>query len=128
MSGSGQFVVQPYGFTLSNIKCTTYGPGTCTASLPSPGTNPGAAAASGAAFIPAGQPFSATVTAVNFLGAATPNYGQEIAPQGVTLTANLVAPAGGDAAPLKTPRPSARSAAASPPARPSTGRRLASLR
>jgi hypothetical protein len=100
MSGSGQFVVQPYGFTLSNIKCTSYGPGTCAASLPSPGNNPGAAAASGPAFIPAGQPFSATVTAVNFLGATTPNYGQEIAPQGVTLTANLVAPAGGDAAPL----------------------------
>ena len=100
MSASGQFVVQPYGFTLSNIKCTTYGPATCAASLPSPGNNPGAAAASGAAFIPAGRPFSATVTAVNFLGAATPNYGQEIAPQGVTLTANLVAPAGGDAAPL----------------------------
>jgi hypothetical protein len=100
MSGGGQFVVQPYNFTLSNIKCTTYGAGTCAASLASPGNNPAAASASGAAFIQAGQPFSATVTATNFLGAATPNYGQEVPPQGVTLTANLVAPAGGDAAAL----------------------------
>jgi MSHA biogenesis protein MshQ len=98
MLGAGQFVVQPYNFTLSNIKCTTYGAGTCAASLASPGNNPGAASAAGAAFIQAGQPFSATVTATNFLGAATPNYGQEAAPPGVTLTANLVAPAGGDAA------------------------------
>jgi MSHA biogenesis protein MshQ len=100
MNGGGQFVVQPYNFALSNIKCTTFGAGTCAASLASPGNNPGAASAAGAAFIQAGQPFSATVTATNFLGAATPNYGQEVAPPGVTLAANLVAPAGGDAAAL----------------------------
>jgi MSHA biogenesis protein MshQ len=100
MNGGGQFVVQPYNFALSNIKCTTYGAGTCAASLPSPGNNPGAASAAGAAFIQAGQPFSATVTATNFLGAATPNYGQEVSPPGVTLTANLLAPAGGNAAAL----------------------------
>jgi MSHA biogenesis protein MshQ len=100
MNGGGQFVVQPYNFTLSNIKCTTYGAGTCAASLPSPGNNPGASSAAGAAFIQAGQPFSATVTATNFMGAATPNYGLEISPPGVTLTANLMAPAGGDAAAL----------------------------
>jgi len=103
MNGSSQFVVQPYNFTLSNIKCTTYGAGTCATSLPAPGNNPGAAGASGAAFIPAGQPFSATVTATNFLGAPTPNYGQEISPPGVTLAANLAAPAGGDAAALNNP-------------------------
>ena len=100
MLGSGQFVVQPYTFTLSSIKCTSFGAGTCAASLAAPGNNPGAASAAGAAFIQAGQPFSATVTAANFGGSATPNYGREIAPPGVTLTANLVAPAGGDAAPL----------------------------
>jgi len=100
MLGSSQFVVQPYNFTLSNIKCTTYGTGTCAAALPSPGNNPGATSAAGAAFIQAGQPFSATVTATNFLGATTPNYGQEVSPPGVTLTANLVAPAGGTAAAL----------------------------
>jgi MSHA biogenesis protein MshQ len=100
MNGSSQFVVQPYNFTLSNIKCTTYGSGTCASSLAAPGLNPGAATAAGPAFIAAGQPFSATVTALNFTGAATPNYGQEISPPGVALTANLVAPAGGDAAAL----------------------------
>jgi uncharacterized protein DUF6701 len=100
MNGGAQFVVQPYSFILSNIKCATYGAGTCAASLPSPGNNPGAASAAGAAFIQAGQPFSATVTAINFLGAATPNYGQEVSPPGVTLTANLLAPAGRNAAAL----------------------------
>jgi hypothetical protein len=99
MLGSSQFVVQPYNFTLSNIKCTTYGAGTC-AAAPSPGNNPGATSAAGAAFIQAGQPFSATVTATNYSGAATPNFGQEIPPAGVTLAANLVAPAGGNAAAL----------------------------
>jgi MSHA biogenesis protein MshQ len=100
MLGSSQFVVQPYSFTLSNIKCTTYGTGTCAPSLASPGLNPGATSAAGPAFIQAGQPFSATVTATNYLGAATPNFGKEISPAALTLTANLVAPAGDDAAAL----------------------------
>ncbi len=100
MLGSGQFVVQPYNFTLSNIKCTAYGAATCAASLAAPGLNPGATSAAGGAFIQAGQPFSASVTASNYLGAATPNFGQETSPAAVTLTANLVAPAGGDAAAL----------------------------
>jgi hypothetical protein len=97
MNGASQFVVQPYTFVLSALKCTAYGAGTCSTALASPGINPGAALASGAAFIPAGEPFSATVTAQNFLGAATPNFGQEISPQGLALAANLAAPAGGDA-------------------------------
>ncbi|HSZ08826.1 MAG TPA: DUF6701 domain-containing protein [Steroidobacteraceae bacterium] len=100
MIGSSQFVVQPYNFSLTNIKCTTYGAGTCSTVLSAPGNNPGAATAAGAAFIQAGQAFAATVTATNFAGAVTPNYGQEIAPPGVTLSANLVAPVGGDAATL----------------------------
>ncbi|MGO8831145.1 MAG: DUF6701 domain-containing protein [Steroidobacteraceae bacterium] len=100
MNGASQFVVQPYNFTLSSIKCTTYGAGTCASSLAAPGNNPGATSAAGAAFIQAGQPFSASVTATNFAGAATPNFGQETSPAAVTLTANLVAPAGGDAAAL----------------------------
>ena len=29
MNGSSQFVVQPYTLVMSNIKCTTYGAGTC---------------------------------------------------------------------------------------------------
>ncbi len=100
MTGSSQFVVQPYNFSLTNIRCTTYGAGTCSTALSAPGNNPGATTAAGAAFIQAGQPFAATVTAKNFAGSVTPNYGQEIAPPGVTLSANLVAPAGGNAAAL----------------------------
>ena len=56
-----------------------------------------AASAAGAAFLPAGQPFSATATAQNYLGAATPNFGRETTPATVTLTATLAAPSGGDA-------------------------------
>jgi len=100
MTGSGQFVVQPSNFSLTNIKCATYGAGTCSTALAAPGNNPGATTAAGAAFIQAGQAFAATVTARNFAGAVTPNYGQEIAPPGVTLSANLVLPVGGNAAAL----------------------------
>jgi hypothetical protein len=103
MNGASQFVVQPYTFVLSALKCSTYGAGTCSTALGSPGNNPGASAAGGAAFIPAGEPFSATVTAQNFLGVATPNFGQEVSSQGLALTASLIAPAGGDAAALNNP-------------------------
>jgi hypothetical protein len=95
MAGSGQFVVQPYTFTLSNIKCTTYGAGTCSTTIATPGNNPGATTATGLAFIQAGQPFSATVTAQNLAGNATPNFGREVSPQTVTLTPALVLPASG---------------------------------
>jgi MSHA biogenesis protein MshQ len=97
MTGSSEFVVQPYTLKLSGIECTTYGAGTCATALAAPGVNPGATSASGPAFIPAGAPFTATVTALNFNQAATPNFGQETSPATVTLTANLIAPAGGDA-------------------------------
>lgn len=103
MVGASQFVVQPFNFTLSNIHCTSYAAGTCNTALGAPGNNPAANSAAGSVFLPAGQPFSATVTASNFAGAATPNYGQEIPAQGVTLAANLILPAGGDAAALNNP-------------------------
>ncbi len=103
MNGASQFVVQPYTLALSNIKCTNFAAGTCAAPLGAPGNNPAAASASGAAFIPAGEPFSATVTAQNYQGAATPNFGRESTPASVTLTANLIAPAGGDAPALNNP-------------------------
>jgi MSHA biogenesis protein MshQ len=97
MIGSSQFVVQPSNFLLTNIKCATFGAGTCSTALGAPGNNPGATLATDPAFIQAGQAFSTTVTAKNFAGAATPNYGQEIAPPGVTLSANLILPVGGNA-------------------------------
>jgi MSHA biogenesis protein MshQ len=92
MLGSSQFVVQPANLALSAIKCSTYAAGSCSMSLASPGNNPAAASASGAVFLPAGAPFSATVTATNYVGAVTPNFGQEISPATVQLTPALVLP------------------------------------
>ena len=100
LTGTSQFVVQPAGFTLSSIKCTTFGAGTCNTALGAPGSNPAAAAANGAVFLPAGQNFSATVTAINNNGVATPNFGREVSPEGVKLTPSLVLPVGGRAAAL----------------------------
>lgn len=83
MAGSSSaFVVRPYSFVLSNIIRSADG-----------FTNPGATAPAGTAFLKAGDTFSATVTAQAYgaLGGATaPNYGKEISPEGVKLTAALV--------------------------------------
>ncbi|HEX7953102.1 MAG TPA: DUF6701 domain-containing protein, partial [Burkholderiales bacterium] len=76
---SNQFVVKPAGFTLSNIVRTADG-----------FANPAAANAAGSLFVRAGSSFTATVTAVNSIGAATPNYGRESIPEGVTLSPALV--------------------------------------
>jgi hypothetical protein len=84
MTGAAQFVVQPYGLNLSNIKATSSGL-----------ANPGATTATGNVFIGAGQAFTATVTATNYQGSATPNFGQETTPTTVSLSPNLVLPAGG---------------------------------
>jgi MSHA biogenesis protein MshQ len=84
MVGSSQFVVKPNTLTLSAIKSTAGGT-----------ANPAASTASGSVFLGAGQAFSATVTALNFLGNATPNFGQETSPAAVTLTPNLVLPTSG---------------------------------
>ncbi len=102
LSGSSNgFVVKPAGFVLSNVKCSSYSASGCAiAALASPGNNPAAASSSGTAFIPAGKPFSATVTAVDSSGSAVPNFGKETSPEGVTLAPTLVAPAGGTAGSL----------------------------
>jgi MSHA biogenesis protein MshQ len=84
---SNSFVVKPHHFDITNIACTTVGAGTC-APANVTGNNPGASSAAGAAFIQAGQPFKATVTAMN--GAATPaftpNFGKETTAEGAELT------------------------------------------
>lgn len=90
---SNTFVVKPHHFLLSSIQQTA---------VPNL-TNPAAADASGAQFIKAGEPFSVTVTARNAMNGATPNYGQETAPEGVKLVANLVAPSGGTNPALANP-------------------------
>lgn len=63
MVGSGSFITAPALFAFSGIT---------------------------AGLIKAGNPFGATVTAQNALGATTPNFGKESAAEGVTLTSNLV--------------------------------------
>ncbi len=82
MNGSSPFVVQPYTLKLSNLKRTSDG-----------FANPAASVATGPVFIGAGQAFSATVTASNLQGNATPNFGKEISPAAVVLTPALVLPA-----------------------------------
>jgi MSHA biogenesis protein MshQ len=83
MLGAAQFVVQPYTLQLSSIQNS------------SSAANPGASTASGTVFTGAGQPFKATVTALNSAGAATPNFGQETSPAAVSLMPALVLPASG---------------------------------
>lgn len=79
LGSSNAFVVKPSGFTLSAISQSA-----------APNlVNPGAANATGSKFVKAGESFSATVTAVNSIGNATPNYGKEIAPESVALTSTL---------------------------------------
>jgi len=103
-ASSNAFVVKPAGFTLSAIRCTSYTAGACaTTAIANPGSNPGASTVGGTAFIPAGQAFSATVTAVDAGGSATPNYGRETSAEGVRLTAALVAPGGGNLPALSNP-------------------------
>ena len=83
---SQPFVVRPAGFVLSDIKRSSD-------AFANP---PGAVDENSTVFIAAGSPFSATVTAVNALGNATPNYGQEAAPETVLLTPAIVAAGGVD--------------------------------
>ncbi len=76
MTGNDSFVARPDHFTLSI-----------------PG-NPAAADAGGGSFTSAGTSFSVEVSARNASGSVTPNYGQEAVPEGVSISANLVTPAG----------------------------------
>lgn len=75
LGSSNAFVVKPYSFVVSNIVRSA-----------DSFANPAAANAAGAAFIKAGDPFSATVTAVQLNGTSTPNYGQESIPESVSLS------------------------------------------
>jgi MSHA biogenesis protein MshQ len=85
LSESNPFVVQPAGFVLSGIKRSSDNM-----------ANPAAANATGAAFVKGGEAFTATVTAVNSQGVATPNYGHEVTPEYVKLSTAIVSPAGGN--------------------------------
>jgi len=78
---SDSFVVKPADFILSAIERSSD-------SFMNPGT---ATDENSTLFIAAGNNFSVTVTAVNALGNATPNYGQESIAESVVLTPVLVA-------------------------------------
>lgn len=67
MTGSGSFITAPASFSVTSV---TAGP------------------------IKTGTVFSATVTALNAAGNATPNFGKETAPEGVTLSSVLAMGAG----------------------------------
>ncbi|OGS90373.1 MAG: hypothetical protein A2Z95_03175 [Gallionellales bacterium GWA2_60_18] len=69
MTGSDPFIAAPASFSVTGV---TAGP------------------------IKAGNDFSASVTALNASGNATPNFGNETSPEGVTLTPTLVSPVGGN--------------------------------
>jgi len=75
---SSNVVVKPAGFTVSNIRRASDN-----------FANPGAANAGGAVFMRAGENIALTATAVNSLGAATPNFGKETPAEGVQLTTAL---------------------------------------
>lgn len=90
LGASNAFVVRPDHFTLAGIVQDA---------APNK-ANPGAADATGDFFVSAGENFRVTVTARTQSGLNAPNYGREITPEGVRLTANLVAPAGGNNPPL----------------------------
>lgn len=82
---SNAFVTRPAGLQISDVKQTA-----------SPVlANPAAASAAGSRFVRAGEGFTVTVTALTSTGAAAPNFGREIVPEGVLLSAALVLPAGG---------------------------------
>jgi len=89
---SGNIAMRPADFVLTNIRRTDTG-----------AANPAASAADGAAFLPAGRAFSATVTAYDAEGSATPNFGRESPTESVTLAPSLVLPAGGRAATIAQP-------------------------
>ena len=83
--GSNAFVSRPAGLLVSAV-AQTAAPQLA---------NPAAASATGAVFVKAGAPFSASVTATTSTGAAAPNFGKESPAEAVLLTPALVLPFGG---------------------------------
>jgi MSHA biogenesis protein MshQ len=83
---SNAFVVKPFGLVVSDIKRAA-----------DDFANPAAANASGSVFMRAGDAIELTVTSVNALAAATPNFGNEApTPQSIQLSSSLVLPSPGN--------------------------------
>jgi hypothetical protein len=83
--GTGTFISRPATFQVSGIQRSD-----------NAAANPGATTASGPVFLPAGRPFTATVTALDAEGSTTPNFGKETPAESVRLAPNLVLPASGN--------------------------------
>lgn len=81
VTGDTQFIVRPARFLLS-LAAPHDAAATATDATRAP-------------FVAAGVPFSATVTAQNASGAATPNFGRESTPERVRFESVLLAPSGG---------------------------------
>jgi MSHA biogenesis protein MshQ len=92
LSGFSDFVVRPYRINVTNALFSD----TSDPANPVNTTNP-QSLGTGPGFIAAGDPFQLDVSAVNALGAITPNYGNETtAPETVAVEfGQLVHPAGG---------------------------------
>lgn len=94
--GNDSFTAKPDHFTVGNIKRTS--DNFANPAITPTSVNP----ENDTKFLAAGDStsaatrFTATVTAKNALNATTPNYGLESTPEGVKLTAVLVAPMGGN--------------------------------
>jgi MSHA biogenesis protein MshQ len=89
---TGTVVMRPADFLLTAIKRTSDN-----------FANPGATTATGTVFIAAGRPFSATVTAVDAEGTATPNFGHESPAESLKLEPRIYLPAGGVASTIAQP-------------------------
>jgi MSHA biogenesis protein MshQ len=79
MSGSSTFVVAPYDMAVTGL---------------APNASPSSTGCATSIFM-AGCAFRGTVTARNAQGAATPNFGRESSPEGVTLSFTRTMPASG---------------------------------
>jgi MSHA biogenesis protein MshQ len=78
IASTANFVVKPAKFGISAVG------------------NPGAVDSNGAVFTQAGENFTINVTAQDFAGNTTPNYGNETVAQGINIySSSLIAPVGG---------------------------------
>jgi MSHA biogenesis protein MshQ len=85
-SGSGQAIFAPASFKFTSIWLQQ----TPASKLANP--EPADASTANSKFAIAGQPFSATLAALNNDGNATPNFGQENTPESIALTPSLIHP------------------------------------
>ena len=83
---TGSVVWRPSGFSVTNVKRTSDN-----------FANPAATTVGGTAFTGAGRAFTATVTALESGGSATPNFGRESPAESVRFDVALVVPVSGNA-------------------------------